>query len=278
MEEFETCKNCETKLKGDFCHNCGQKHVVDKTIKYIMGQLLSALYFVDSKFIRSIKYFLFFPGKLSRAFIEGKRVDYISPISLFFILNICYFLFNSASDLNLSLTDQISLQEYSPWAKELVKERLTQNDLTFQEYSIAYNTESSSLSKTLIILNIPVLTLFVVLLNIRRNYYFLDHFIYATHLMTFILFCFTFLFPIIWYLISAIGNTIMVNFDDLYGAYFSIPISIIYIIYVFISFRKAFAANIVHGAIASIVLAIGFLAMNLSYRFVLFVATYYTLG
>ena len=186
----KNCLNCGNQLKGPYCHTCGQKDLgkIDRSFRFVIAQFLSAMYFVDGKFIKSFRYFITKPGFLTREFIEGKRVKYISPISLFLIINLLFFLFSTASDFNLALIDQVTLQPYSSWAKELVMSTVKDREITFSEYSTEYNLQSASLSKSLIILNIPVFALLILLINMRKKqFFYIDHFIYATHIFAFVL-------------------------------------------------------------------------------------------
>lgn len=276
-QEKQICTNCGTELLGDYCHNCGQKLVINKSFKYVIAQFLGALYYMDGKLFRSLKFFFFNPGKLSREFVVGRLVYYMSPISLFFVFNICYFLFNSATDFNLTLIDQIKLQPYSSWAEKLVNNHVEKVGTTIEAFTEIYEDESANLSKTLIIVNIPVLALFVWLLNWKNKYYFVDHFIYATYLMAFILFMFTFLFKLFYYFKYFLVSWFSLDVSML-NSFSSGFMALLYMVYVFISFGHTYESKWPRNLLASLVMFFGFVIMNFYYRFFLFLMTYWSVS
>jgi hypothetical protein len=84
--ENNTCINCNNELAGNYCSSCGQKKGVDRiTFKTLFQEYIGRFLGLDTKFIRTTKDLTINPGIVSRTFIEGNRVRYISPISYFFI-------------------------------------------------------------------------------------------------------------------------------------------------------------------------------------------------
>ncbi|NJN41576.1 MAG: hypothetical protein HC811_04395 [Flammeovirgaceae bacterium] len=69
----------------------------------------------------------------------------------------------------------------------MVNQKLQKEDLTFEEYAVNYKAQTSRLSSSLIILNVPVLALFLSLIYFRKRMYFADHFIFSLYLFGFVL-------------------------------------------------------------------------------------------
>lgn len=93
--KFKTseCLNCGYKFNQDenYCPECGQENN-DKTkaFRYFFKDFIDDVIQIDNRFYRSIRPFLFSPGKLSNAYISGQRKKYVTPIRLYLILSILY--------------------------------------------------------------------------------------------------------------------------------------------------------------------------------------------
>lgn len=68
------CLNCGTPLQGAFCHACGQKAHIHRTISGIMHDLVHGVLHLDGKLWNTLPLLVFKPGRLTREYIEGKRV------------------------------------------------------------------------------------------------------------------------------------------------------------------------------------------------------------
>jgi hypothetical protein len=77
------CLNCGTALVGEFCHACGQKGHVHRTISAWWHDFLHGVLHLDGKFWRTMPMLAFRPGILTRRYAEGQRATFISPMALF---------------------------------------------------------------------------------------------------------------------------------------------------------------------------------------------------
>lgn len=88
------CLNCGLTLNEiyNYCPRCGQENN-NRIVSF--GELVRDFfvnYFsFDTKFVRSIKPFLFQPGRLTKLFIEGKRASYVNPLRLYIIVSVVFF-------------------------------------------------------------------------------------------------------------------------------------------------------------------------------------------
>ncbi len=75
------CANCQTTLEGEFCHVCGQRDMdMRVAIWRLVVDLAAETFEADGKLFRTLPLFLTQPGKLVRAFVEGRRAHYTSPV------------------------------------------------------------------------------------------------------------------------------------------------------------------------------------------------------
>lgn len=189
QKEIDCCANCGSALTGRWCGQCGQKSLreKDRRVSQLMAQFAHELLHVDGKLPRTLGALIFHPGRLSRAYLDGHRVRYLSPIGLFLLLNLLYFIAPPMSDFNLDLADQYDLQPYSSLIQPLIDARLERRVIDFDTYAQQYEQLNLNLARSMIILHLPMLALALWLLFPGQGRYYADHFIVATHLFTFLL-------------------------------------------------------------------------------------------
>ena len=89
------CLNCKHPLKEEdnFCPNCGQENKPTKIyFKHLLLDFFGDYFTFDSKLIRSLKPLLFQPGKMTKEYLNGKRVSFIPPLRMFIFLSIIFLL------------------------------------------------------------------------------------------------------------------------------------------------------------------------------------------
>ncbi len=89
-----TCKNCDTEFSGHYCPNCGQAvKEFDRPFSFVIYNFFGDFFSFDTRFFKTFYRLLFFPGKLTVDFFEGKRVRYAPPFRIFiFVSFILFFL------------------------------------------------------------------------------------------------------------------------------------------------------------------------------------------
>jgi hypothetical protein len=77
------CLNCGTPLEGEFCHGCGQKAHVHRTLAAFWHDLAHSVMHFDGKLWRTLPLLAWHPGDLTRRYIHGERARFVSPMALF---------------------------------------------------------------------------------------------------------------------------------------------------------------------------------------------------
>ena len=91
------CANCGTHLTGPYCHQCGQKGHLHTRIWHMAEDFIEGVMHFDGRLWRTLPMLAFRPGRLSRAWIEGKRVRYVAPLHIFLFSIFLFFLALSLS-------------------------------------------------------------------------------------------------------------------------------------------------------------------------------------
>ncbi|MQP68066.1 DUF3667 domain-containing protein [Niveispirillum sp. SYP-B3756] len=77
------CANCGTALVGSFCHACGQVGHVHRSMLHIVEEFFHGILHFDGKVWHTLPALILWPGRLTRDYIMGHRVRYVSPLALF---------------------------------------------------------------------------------------------------------------------------------------------------------------------------------------------------
>lgn len=77
------CLNCGTALQGEFCHACGQTGHIHRTLSSIGHDLLHGVWHFEGKIWSTLPMLFTRPGQLTRRYIAGERVRFVSPLALF---------------------------------------------------------------------------------------------------------------------------------------------------------------------------------------------------
>ena len=96
------CLNCGAVLHGSFCSACGQRSAPpDPTVAEIAGDAWQELTGYDGRIAATIRGLLR-PGYLTTEFVAGRRARFLSPIRLYLIVSVIYFVTASATPATMS--------------------------------------------------------------------------------------------------------------------------------------------------------------------------------
>ena len=103
IDELETgkCTNCGYEFRGHFCPDCGQEVAeFNRPFGFVVYDFMGNFFAFDTRFLKTFKYLLFYPGHLTTEFFKGRRNSYSPPFRIFVFLSFILFLLLSF------LTDQ----------------------------------------------------------------------------------------------------------------------------------------------------------------------------
>lgn len=94
------CANCGARLQGEFCHECGQSvHSVLKPVHGMVEETIETLLHIDGRIVHTLPPLLLRPGFLTLEYFSGRRMRYIAPFRLMFVLCLLsFFVFHLAVD------------------------------------------------------------------------------------------------------------------------------------------------------------------------------------
>lgn len=156
------CRNCHAPLDGEYCGTCGQRNIdLERPIWSLLGDVIKETFEVDGRAWLTLKTLFRHPGKLTSEFLAGRRRTYTSPLRLYLVTSIAFFVFVAW----LAQTGVLLDPGQDPVFDAAVQAQFLSDDLP-----------------RLMFVLLPV---FAVLMKImyRRRLYF-DHLIFSIHLHT----------------------------------------------------------------------------------------------
>lgn len=266
-----TCLNCGVPLEGKFCHECGQKKVEpsERTFKYFVIQFFGSAFFLENNFVRNVWTLLSRPGRLTLDYIEGRRKRWMTPFSLFLLINLFYFWYTPFSDLNQTLYEHMNIAVHKNIATHLVDRKLDREKITLEEYADTYNKKSSSYANSLIILQIPLFAILMAGLFYRNKYFFADHFIFSLHLFAFLL-----LEALIIAVVLAINSGVVAFMNETVFNVFKALMALIFIAYTWFALRQVYKRKWWTTTLYLPLVVFVFVFTQMVYRTVLFLIIY----
>ncbi len=279
------CRNCNAPANGAYCHECGQKHRTphEYRLLHFMKHALHEFTDLDSKAIRSIKYLLFSPGRLTAEWRAGREGSFIKPVRLFIVVNIIYFLFLHYFQVNtivVPLDSQYSQQIYSRKIQPIVDEQIRASHTTFKKFEEKYDEVSSEQAKTLVILMVPIFASILALLYIRKHLYFVEHLVFSLHFYAFFLllisigsFAINYIILYSFPLFGLNSHDYMINWD----AWITLSDAALILLYLIPALKKSYGGKLWANTIRAVFLTYSLLYVLFLYRSILFFTTIWTM-
>ena len=93
LPHTDVCLNCGASGTGRYCPECGQESVSTLvSFRTLLGQFLDDFFSLDSTFLRSFGLLVAKPGELTLQYSRGRRKRYASPIRIYLISSVTFFL------------------------------------------------------------------------------------------------------------------------------------------------------------------------------------------
>lgn len=181
------CKSCGNQFAGVYCNLCGEKipNAKDRSFKTFLSNILIAVTFADSKLLKTLWLMIKNPGFISKEFAEGRRVNYLKPLSVFFVLNLIYFLFPLIQLFSASLNTQLRAPHREIVQHIVAGKMISMVITTVQAFSVIYNQKTEGLAKLLVMVFVILASLPLNVLYRKKNRYFTDHVGYQVEMACF---------------------------------------------------------------------------------------------
>lgn len=89
------CQNCGAPLVGEYCHQCGQRHVPKLRVAYLLRRFLESvldLEDLERGIGQTLRRAAQNPGRVARRYVDGERREFVNPLGYFLLTATATFL------------------------------------------------------------------------------------------------------------------------------------------------------------------------------------------
>ena len=192
-------------MVGAYCHECGKKRGDSRvSIRRLLSEMFRGILDIESRLAKTLWLLMAKPGALTSAYLEGRRKSFISPARLYLFSSMIFGVGLAASDSFLKVSFQGGTPDRDAWLRTWL-------------WSVLFMT--------------PVFAALLVLV-VRRGYYFAEHFVFTLHLHAF-----GFLLAGFALIVLFLSSSIALDISVFLG------IPIVIVLYLTIAFRRHYAMS-----------------------------------
>ncbi len=256
----------------------GSAPIIDYSLRRYLLEGVEVLTNADSRLVRSFRALVTRPGELTRAYFSADRDRYLRPLQIFLFCNVFYFFVQPLVGWN-TLTSPLSVHLratlYSAWARRLVEGEIRRRGIPPETYAAQFDAVIAAHAKTLVIALVPLFAIVAAALLWRRRRYFVEHLVFATHFIAFLLLALPLLLAIVT-LMARVGVAAGIDPGVLELVLDTWPLSLALAGYLWMALRRAYALSRAGAAVAAVALAFGMMLVLTPYRLILFCVAFYT--
>ncbi|HEX8212147.1 MAG TPA: DUF3667 domain-containing protein [Longimicrobium sp.] len=251
----------------------------DYSLRRYLVEFFEVVTNADSRFVRSFRALLVRPGELTAAYFSPRRDEYLRPQQILLFCSVFFFFTQPLigfNGLNSPLAIHLSQTPYSPLVEPWVTAEVARRGMGLEAYRAIFDAAVDAHARSLAFLLVPIFALLVTMVFWRPRRFFVEHLVFATHAIAFMLLLMP---PVV------LALSMLARFAYSAGASAEAASMIadaagpglFWGVYLALALRTAYG----HGRALAIgkaaVLSVGTLAVLTVYRFVLFLATFYAL-
>ena len=220
---MKSCQNCSHNFEGEYCSNCGQRDVnLERPIGELLRELVWETFDVDGRVWRTLRTMFRHPGMLTSEYLAGRRRHYTSPLRLYLVVSVAFFVWAAWIASRGLLLDQGQTLD----AEGLSQARFLAEDLP-----------------RLMFLFLPVFAVLLKMAYPSRLYF--DHLIHSLHLHTLGYLLLALMLPL-----EEIGHWILYALQFVIFCFFPV--------YVIVSMRRVYEAGWISTTLKASALMLGY--------------------
>ncbi|MEX1250761.1 MAG: DUF3667 domain-containing protein [Hyphomonas sp.] len=130
------CLNCGALLAGEFCHDCGQSaRSIRRPFWSLVGETLETFFSIDGRIAGTLPDLMLRPGRMTRAYLDGKRARFIPAFRLYVLASLIFFVVMPliTGQATVSFNNSPSMEE----ARAEVETSFEAGEITEAEYQQA---------------------------------------------------------------------------------------------------------------------------------------------
>jgi hypothetical protein len=159
--------------------------------RFLLGWL-DAVTSLDGRFLGSFRSLLLRPGELTESYLRGVRRSFLTPMQIVLFGNLIVFMTQPLVDaavLNTPYYSHLRSQIYSPIARDLARKELARRNvggvLPEEAFAARFNQRTDDLSRTLVLLLVPLFAVCFALLRLPGLRGAIEHAAFAAEFVAF---------------------------------------------------------------------------------------------
>jgi len=251
----------------------------DYSLHRYLAELFEVLTNADSRFVRSFRALLVRPGELTAAYFSPRRDEYLRPQQILLFCSVFFFFTQPLigfNGLNSPLHIHLSQTPYSPLVEPWVMTEVARRGMELEAYRAVFDAAVDAHARSLAFLLVPIFALLVTMVFWRPRRFFVEHLVFATHAIAFMLL----LMPPVVLALSALARFVYRAGASAEAASLIADAGgpgVFWGAYLALALRTAYGQGRALATGKAAVLAVGTLAVLTVYRLILFLATFYAL-
>lgn len=251
------CANCGAPLAGRYCAHCGEERLDRAHLRFTNFARRAFAEFTDfehSKLFGTLTALLFRPGKLTADFLRGKTRSYLGPLKMYLTVFglslVIYSIYQPAAIYDVRyMMSQDRGKNWETIIHRIAEKRKTTPDEVISELNRRWQSYISFSQLLYPLLLAAVLNL----LYLRARRFYVEHLIFALHLLTF-----TYLAGILVWPVYALNG---LKFSPTYFVTTGV-IAILSLIYIWTAIRRVYGGRITATAIKCVVIYVTYFALT----------------
>jgi|GEM_PF-775090 len=273
------CATCGHELTGKYCPQCGEKvlHEKDKRVAVFFEEFVHILFHADNKFLRTFKKLFRKPGSITGDYLAGKRKMFTSPLTLFFIGNFIYYLLPTVDVVSSRYVSQTQGQVYSASIITRAEHKRIEKKWTPGQMQEHYDDECGHVSKMMLVLMIFLFSLPLAMLFYGKRTYYYDHVVFATEVMSFLIYGMFLLLPALLVAVMKIlgyGFNIRLSGDAIVNSIWTVgSLSLVFWTWLAAAAKAVYRQSWPATLIKTFIVVLSTVGIVILYRYILFYVT-----
>jgi hypothetical protein len=272
------CVTCGAPVAGSYCAQCGERRAVERdlSLRGFLRDALETFTSLDTRGARSLRDLITRPGFLTAEYVAGRRRRYLSPLQLFLVTNLLFFVaaaFLPVITFDSPLDVHLYASSYQELARDLVRDRFAEADtVDFVSFKTQLKYGATQHAKSLVIIFVPYFALIVALLRMGRREPAGHHIAFAFHYLAFALLLFIAMGVLILF-VRALSDGRLLSGDSPV-----IPVIGLIALFAYLvpAFRTAYRSGTGPALAQAVIVASLFLPAIPLYRLILFFTVFFT--
>lgn len=269
------CVSCGAPVTGEFCAQCGERRADahDLSLRAFLKHGLSSVLNIDARGYRSMVHLVTRPGQLTADYVTGRRSSYLTPIQIFLIANVLFFIsaaFLPVVTFDTPLNSHLAHETFGPVAARMLREKFANfTSVDYARFETRFDYGAEQQAKSLVILFAPMFAIAIALMRLLRKEPAGKHLVFAVHFVAFSLL----LFITTGVVLELVRRVITIDSNSGW-----IPLVVIVFIVAWLvpALRRAYASGWAAAFAQALVMGLLYIPFLGLFRTLLFFTVYYT--